>query len=715
MTESTLLLGYEINAQLAKDKLQKSKGLMNRLKKTHSSEVVSHVTNAWNELESILKSEGHHCENKILYTAQLSAFSEVKSNATTIVNNSFLLSIITADEDSKFEAVKNERYVAYSKASEFEQNQFSIYLSEIESNFESQEVGVFGWLQIPTDDLAKIQKRVASNFPTNTGGELHFFEFHSDGSIFPNFADVETQRFEGKLAGNYSLSFELDDCLFGIQNLNDITTRLFNTGVISSFSKGQPTDKKKMKNKAQHQGENTSTKKTYADDFKQEVATAATKEGATLLAVANTYGISPTLVRNWKIKFGENTNPEKGTSPKNKQDEERSTSSATKVMSVGYIPSDNKADWIICGDPETSGTYELTIRISNNSATIVESEKQFSLMKSDLQNAQGEEFTSLLLSINNAIPSPGISNELFSSVWNYLNGNGSLHSSSTLVASFKDGGEFHNGNYCDGNHFYFRIQSELGGEYTEEKGIVIKIGAAMTNEITSPVVLVQTVVDKYQYQENFDVLDEVLQDIEENGAGYDELSQLGYLLDYDFSDSVLALYALKFCFDVASSNGEKDYVAELVTGVLESFDGNVPTFVEEAIEFQRYIKNWSDNQQDDDGDAQMTVKKLSDEQLQELFEATEEALNDKATFATLVSEAGGNLFHVQLDVEFNDDGTWDFIARLICEETVSLSDASRETVEDKLEEIGDELYSDFEKCGLDPQMMGDYRVEVTTE
>ena len=109
MTESILIVGYEINAQLAKDKLQKSKGLINRLKKTNSSEVVSHVTNAWDELESILKSGGHQCENKVLYTAQLSAFSEVKSNATTIVNNSFLLSIITADEDSKFEAVKNER------------------------------------------------------------------------------------------------------------------------------------------------------------------------------------------------------------------------------------------------------------------------------------------------------------------------------------------------------------------------------------------------------------------------------------------------------------------------------------------------------------------------------------------------------------------------------------------------------------------------------
>ena len=124
---------------------------------------------------------------------------------------------------------------------------------------------------------------------------------------------------------------------------------------------------------------------------------------------------------------------------------------------------------------------------------------------------------------------------------------------------------------------------------------------------------------------------------------------------------------------------------------------------------------WAENQQDDDRDAQMTVKKLSDEQLQELFEAKEESLDDKATFATVVSEAGGNLYNVQLDVEFNEDGTWDFVARLICEEIVSLPDSARQFVEDKLEEIGDELYSDFEKFGLDPQMMGDYKVEVTDE
>ncbi len=51
---------------------------------------------------------------------------------------------------------------------------------------------------------------------------------------------------------------------------------------------------------------NTSNKKnTYSDDFKKEVAEAAQKPGATLASVGEQFGVNPTLVRNWKIKFSE--------------------------------------------------------------------------------------------------------------------------------------------------------------------------------------------------------------------------------------------------------------------------------------------------------------------------------------------------------------------------------------------------------------------------
>ena len=49
------------------------------------------------------------------------------------------------------------------------------------------------------------------------------------------------------------------------------------------------------------------TKKSYSDDFKRQVALAANKDGATLSSVGQQFDVSPTLVRNWKNKFSENT------------------------------------------------------------------------------------------------------------------------------------------------------------------------------------------------------------------------------------------------------------------------------------------------------------------------------------------------------------------------------------------------------------------------
>jgi transposase-like protein len=559
MTESTLLVGYEINAQLAKEKIQKSKGLMSRLKKTDAKEVVSLVTKAWNELESILESDSHQCESKVLYTAELNAFSEVKSNATTIVNNSFLLSIITADVDTKFEAVKNERYVAYSKASEFEQNQFSIYLSEIEANFENQEIGIFSWFSAPTDDLARIQKRVAGSFPASIGGELHFFEFHNDGSIFPNFADVETQRFEGKLAGNYSLKFDAAGCTVGIKSLNDITTRLFNSEMISDGATNQSTNKKKVKNESQSSSNKAKLKKTYPESFKREVANAALKEGNTLQSVADEYGISPTLVRNWKVKFSEENKTDKKSGDKDDLPAEHSEKKATAK------------------------------KLDNDQLT-----------------------------------------ELFGDIEDKINEQG-----------------------------YY-------AEFVEKAG-----------------------------------------------------SHLEYVqLDMDWADDGIWRFVMRLVVEEA---------VEIDAGDLKIIEDDLELYADRLYQkFKDFglshddrdfnkVEIVAENQSEDDSNKEGGVKKLSDEVLQELFEEKEESLDDKATFATVVSEAGGNLYNVQLDVEFNEDGTWDFVARLICEEIVSLPDSARQFVEDKLEEIGDELHSDFEKFGLDPQMMGDYKVEVTDE
>ena len=62
----------------------------------------------------------------------------------------------------------------------------------------------------------------------------------------------------------------------------------------------------RLQEETEKMSENTSNKKnTYSDDFKKEVAEAAQKPEATLASIGEQFSVSPTLVRNWKIKFSE--------------------------------------------------------------------------------------------------------------------------------------------------------------------------------------------------------------------------------------------------------------------------------------------------------------------------------------------------------------------------------------------------------------------------
>ena len=112
-----------------------------------------------------------------------------------------------------------------------------------------------------------------------------------------------------------------------------------------------------------------------------------------------------------------------------------------------------------------------------------------------------------------------------------------------------------------------------------------------------------------------------------------------------------------------------------------------------------------------DGD----VKKITDEQLTEIFGDVEDKINEQGAYAEFVENAGSNLEYVQLDVSWNDDGTWNFIMRLVVEEVVELDENDKRVVEDDLELYAERLYQKFEQNGLDPQEMGDYVVEIAAD
>ena len=58
----------------------------------------------------------------------------------------------------------------------------------------------------------------------------------------------------------------------------------------------------------------------YTEEFKNKVAEATREDGATLKSVGEKFGVNPTLVRNWRIKYVEGTQSEGGDGTMKKND-----------------------------------------------------------------------------------------------------------------------------------------------------------------------------------------------------------------------------------------------------------------------------------------------------------------------------------------------------------------------------------------------------------
>lgn len=307
MNHSIVLIAYEINAQTAKTVLQKRAGFSAKFKKFKVSNIVDHVATCWEQLEELLKQEDAKIEDRVLYTAKLSDPLRIGKVRNDILNNSFLMSVLVDDTQFGREARAGARYYQFKTNSDFEKKQFSLMLEEAKDRFEHQEVGIFGWVSISEEHVDGALKTVASRFSDLNDGELHFIEFTQDGDIFPNFSNVSSQKFEGKLAGNYSLTLKRHEYESGIHRINEITKTVTRKPALQVVSIPTENSQAQAPQEAMEtMSESTSNKKnTYSDDFKKEVAEAAQKPGATLASVGEQFDVSPTLVRNWKIKFSE--------------------------------------------------------------------------------------------------------------------------------------------------------------------------------------------------------------------------------------------------------------------------------------------------------------------------------------------------------------------------------------------------------------------------
>ena len=106
---------------------------------------------------------------------------------------------------------------------------------------------------------------------------------------------------------------------------------------------------------------------------------------------------------------------------------------------------------------------------------------------------------------------------------------------------------------------------------------------------------------------------------------------------------------------------------------------------------------------------------ISDETLTELFEDKEDKINERGLFSEFAQDAGAELLYFQFDIEVHDDGVWDLIGRVVTDAPCELSEQAKSMIVDHMEAVADDLYQRFEASGLNPQMLGDYKVVIAQE
>jgi hypothetical protein len=122
--------------------------------------------------------------------------------------------------------------------------------------------------------------------------------------------------------------------------------------------------------------------------------------------------------------------------------------------------------------------------------------------------------------------------------------------------------------------------------------------------------------------------------------------------------------------------------------------------------FAQYMQQQQHNDSSegkDDSKEITSIKILTDDEKSELFSDKEDKLNERGAWVEYISNCGGAIAFIQLDVEQEADGGWSFIARVVTEEKIELSKESEVAMLDDLEIIADNMYDQLEAFGLDPQ------------
>jgi len=138
-------------------------------------------------------------------------------------------------------------------------------------------------------------------------------------------------------------------------------------------------------------------------------------------------------------------------------------------LTIGYIPNDCNSDRIICGDPEESGTKEVSLKIEDSKITSIETNKTIEVDAAEFFNEKSKLWKQVTKNFCSDFTETELKPNMIGACWAIFMDEISGKKGITRLADEEDGGEFHNRGGCNNGTFYVRYQLEEDGEYFGEK------------------------------------------------------------------------------------------------------------------------------------------------------------------------------------------------------------------------------------------------------
>lgn len=142
---------------------------------------------------------------------------------------------------------------------------------------------------------------------------------------------------------------------------------------------------------------------------------------------------------------------------------------AVHYLTIGYIPADCNSELISCGDPDGSGTIEVSLKVEDSEITSMDTNQSIKVDPIDFLNEKSKLWKHVVKDFCSVFSEKEIKPNMVGACWAIFMDEISGKKGITKLADDEDCGEFHNRGGCNRGMFYLRYQLEEDGDYFGER------------------------------------------------------------------------------------------------------------------------------------------------------------------------------------------------------------------------------------------------------